>query len=217
MQILETAKHRYAAKAFDGNASITAETIQSIKELLRLSPSSVNAQPWHFLIAKSPEAKKRISTATQGPFAYNEAKVLNANLVVVFCAKTDLDESYLQKITDQEAADGRFRSEEGKAEQHTKRAGYVGLHKNKLNDLPQWTAKQTYLSVGAFLLGVAGLGLDAVPIEGFDAAVLNKEFELESKNLSSLVLVAVGHHDASDFNASLPKSRLPESEIMTEL
>lgn len=92
----------------------------------------MNAQPWHFLIAKSPEAKKRISTATQGPFAYNEAKVLNANLVVVFCAKTDLDESYLQKITDQEAADGRFRSEEGKAEQHTKRAGYVGLHKNKL-------------------------------------------------------------------------------------
>lgn len=30
-------------------------------------------------------------------------------------------------------------------------------------------AKQVYLNVGNFLLGVAAMGLDAVPIEGFDA------------------------------------------------
>ncbi len=41
-------------------------------------------------------------------------------------------------------------------------------------------AKQVYLNVGNFLLG-ACTGPDAVPIEGFDAAILDEEFGLKEK------------------------------------
>ena len=40
------------------------------------------------------------------------------------------------------------------------------MHRKDLNDDAEWMAKQVYLNVGNFLLGVAALGLDAVPIEG---------------------------------------------------
>ena len=76
--------------------------------------------------------------------------------------------------------------------------------------------KQVYLNVGNFLLGVAALGLDAVPIEGFDAAVLDEEFGLKAQGFTSVVVVPVGYHSVEDFNASLPKSRLPLSTIVTE-
>ncbi len=81
----------------------------------------------------------------------------------------------------------------------------------------EWMAKQVYLNVGNFLLGVAALGLDAVPIEGFDAAILDAEFGLKEKGYTSLVVVPVGHHSVEDFNATLPKSRLPQNITLTEV
>ncbi len=54
-----------------------------------------------------------------------------------------------------------------------------------------------------FLLGVSAMGLDAVPIEGFDAAFLDEEFGLKRKAFTSLVVVPVGHHSVEDFNATL--------------
>ncbi|EAU6570375.1 TetR family transcriptional regulator [Salmonella enterica] len=76
---------------------------------------------------------------------------------------------------------------------------------------------QVYLNVGNFLLGVAAMGLDAVPIEGFDAEVLDAEFGLKEKGYTSLVVVPVGHHSVEDFNAGLPKSRLPLETTLTEV
>lgn len=61
------------------------------------------------------------------------------------------------------------------------------------------------------------LGLDAVPIEGFDAAILDAEFGLKEKGYTSLVVVPVGHHSVEDFNATLPKSRLPQNITLTEV
>lgn len=215
MTILETAQKRYATKLFDKTRPIAPETLHAVKELLRLAPSSVNAQPWRFIIAETAAGKARVSKATEGAFAFNRSKVLDASHVVVFCARTDMDDRYLQKLTAQEAADGRFATDALRDEQHAKRAMYVKMHKDGQRDLQQWATKQIYLNVGMFLLGVAALGLDAVPIEGFDAAALDREFDLPAQGLTSAVLVAVGTRAAGDLNASLPKSRLPQEEILT--
>lgn len=214
MNIIENAKKRYATKAFDTRA-IPPETLQAVKDLLRLSPSSVNSQPWHFFMAETAEGKARLAKATEGPYAYNKQKVLNASHTVVFCARTEMNEGFLRKLTDQEAADGRFKSDAAKEEQHAKRAMYVNLHKETYKDLSLWATKQVYLNIGAFLLGVATLGLDAVPIEGFDSAIMDKELDLASQGLTSVAIVSVGYRSADDANASLPKSRLPLDETLT--
>jgi nitroreductase/dihydropteridine reductase len=78
--------------------------------------------------------------------------------------------------------------------------------------------KQVYLNIGQFLLGVATLGIDATPMEGIETKVLDEEFGLREKGYTSLVVVPLGYHNQEeDYNAVLPKSRLPYSEILTEV
>jgi nitroreductase/dihydropteridine reductase len=77
--------------------------------------------------------------------------------------------------------------------------------------------KQTYLALGTLLLAAGAYGVDATPMEGFDAARLDAEFGLRDKGLTSIVLVALGYRGEADFNAKLPKSRLPGEVVFTFL
>ena len=217
MDIISVAKKRYSTKAFDASKKLTAEQADNLKTLLQFSPSSTNSQPWHFIVASSDEGKARVAKSAAGNYVFNERKMLDASHVVVFCAKTAMDDAWLEKVVDQEAADGRFATPEAKAANHKGRTFFADMHRKDLKDDDQWMAKQVYLNVGNFLLGVGAMGLDAEPIEGFDAAVLDAEFGLKEKGVTSLVVVPVGHHSVEDFNAALPKSRLPLSEILTEI
>lgn len=217
MDIVSVALKRHSTKAFDPSKKLTAEQAEKIKTLLQYSPSSTNSQPWHFIIASTDEGKTRIAKSAAGNYVFNERKMLDASHVVVFCAKTSMDDAWLERVVDQEEADGRFPNAEAKAANHKGRTFFADMHRKTLHDDAHWMAKQVYLNVGNFLLGVAALGLDAVPIEGFDAEILDAEFGLKDKGFTSVVVVPVGHHSVEDFNASLPKSRLPLSTTLTEV
>ena len=215
MNIVEVAKARYATKKFDASKRISNKDFSQIKALLRLSPSSINSQPWHFIIADSAEGKQKIAKGAEGAYSANNPKILDASHVVLFCAKTEISDDYLQKITNQEDLDGRFPKPEGKALALKVRGFYTDLHRQDWNDVECWIQKQVYLNIGTILLGAGALGIDAVPIEGVDLDVLNKEFDLPSQGLTAVAVVALGYQAEDDFNAQLPKSRLPEEELFT--
>jgi len=217
MDIVSVALKRHSTKAFDASKKLTADQAGQLKTLLQFSPSSTNSQPWHFIVASTEAGKARVATSAAGSYVFNERKMLDASHVVVFCAKTAMDDAWLDCVVDQEEADGRFATPEAKAANNKGRRFFADMHRVELKDDDQWMAKQVYLNVGNFLLGVAAMGLDAVPIEGFDAAILDAEFGLKEKGFTSLVVVPVGHHSVEDFNASLPKSRLPLSVTLTEI
>jgi len=217
MNLIEIMERRYSTKKFDNTRKISAEDMKQIKQLLRLSASSVNTQPWHFIIASSEQGKKQISKSTQGFYAFNDEKVLTASDIVVLCARTSMDEDYLQHILEKEDQDGRFANEEIKNGMHGGRSTFVNFHKNDYNDLQYWMDKQVYLNMGSLLLGSAALGIDAVPMEGFDVKVLNEELGLTEKGFTAVALVPLGYKANDDFNAQLPKSRLSEEEVFTTI
>jgi len=216
--IVEIARKRYTTKHYNPDKKLTPRQMGAIKELLRLAPSSVNSQPWHFTIARTPAGKERIAKATEGLFAFNKTRILDAAAVLICCARTQMDDKYLQHITDKERQDGRFSGNEDiEKAQYKGRVFFTDLHRKTLKDLPEWAARQTYLNIGAFLLGVAAMGLDATPIEGFDPAILDKEFGFAKQHREAVCLIAVGHRAAHDGNASRPKSRLEAAELFTEI
>jgi len=215
MNIIESLNRRYSVKEFDATKKISNEDFNKIKDLLRLSASSVNGQPWHFVIANTDEGKKQISKSTQGFYNFNEGKVLGASQVVVFCSKTDMNEDYLLHVLETEDADGRFTEQESKNNQHMGRSMFANIHRYDSKDLQHWMEKQVYLNMGNLLLGVAALGIDAVPMEGFDAKVLDEELGLRKKGYTAIAVVGLGYRSDNDFNAKLPKSRLKEDEIIT--
>ncbi|MCA6217091.1 oxygen-insensitive NAD(P)H nitroreductase [Ideonella sp. B7] len=216
MNLAEIARRRYTTKAFDPSRTIPAETMEQLRTLLRFAPSSVNSQPWHFVIASSEPGKALVAQGTQGNFAYNAPKVMRASHVVVLCARTELGDEHLTAVLNQEDADGRFATPEAKAGQANSRGGYVKLHR-EIGDTAVWAQKQVYLALGELLLGAAALGLDACPMEGFDPAAVNAALGLNSRGLSAVVLVALGYHAEEDFNAKLPKSRLPAAAVISEI
>lgn len=217
MDTVALAKRRYTTKAYDAARRIPQATVDALLEQLRHSPSSVNSQPWHFVVADSPEGKARLAKAADGRFAYNSPKILDASHVIVFCTRTDMTEAHLNAVLEQEQADGRFRDEQARAGQDASRRGYVNLHRFDQKDLQHWMEKQTYLALGTALLGAAAHGLDATPIEGFDSKVLDAELGLREQGFTSVVVLALGYRSEQDFNAGLNKSRLPASTVFTFL
>ena len=208
---------RYSTKEFDPVKKLTSEQFEEVKTLLRMSPSSTNIQPWHFVMADTKEGKERIAKGTQGFFSFNTPKVLNASHVIVFCSRIDPDESYMQLLLDNEDKDGRYAKPEFKAQMHGGRKMFADIHRFDLKDMSHWMEKQVYLNMGALLLGVAAMGIDAVPMEGIDIKAMDEEFGLREKGYSAIGVVALGFRADTDFNATLPKSRLSESAIFTML
>jgi len=217
MNIAQVATRRYTTKAFDPARKISADDLAALRTLLRHAPSSVNSQPWHFIIAGSDEARGRIADTLKADFPYNEAKVRNASHVVVLCARESLDPAHLAAVLEQEQADGRFATPDARAAQEKSRGFYVALHQQQLKDEAAWMDRQVYLALGTLLLGAGTLGIDACPLEGFSDAAVDAALGLQEKGLHSRVMVALGYRSEEDFNARLPKSRLPEQTVITEI
>jgi nitroreductase/dihydropteridine reductase len=76
---------------------------------------------------------------------------------------------------------------------------------------------QTFIALGQLLLAAGLEGIDATPMGGFDEDVLNEEFGLTEKGFRASVVVALGYRSETDFNAKLPKSRLSDEVIFTQL
>ncbi|ELZ5940725.1 oxygen-insensitive NAD(P)H nitroreductase [Providencia vermicola] len=215
MSIIDVAMKRYSTKSFDPTKTISDDVVEKLKQLLRYSPSSVNIQPWYFIIAQSSDAKQRMAKSTAANYAFNTPKILDASHVILFCSKTNVDTAYMNKILEQEAFDGRYALDEHKTMMAGARDFFVNYHRNTQKDLSQWLKNQTFINLGSFLMGAAALGVDAVPMEGMDFAILDREFTLTEQGLEPIAMVALGYRAVDDFNAELTKSRLPEKEIMT--
>lgn len=216
MKLSALAQTRHAVKAYAPDRAVPQEAIDELLNLLRFSPSSVNSQPWHFVVAATGEGRARVALGVQAAsYAYNAPKIVQASHVIVLCARTDLDAAYLDLLLDREQADGRFRDAAARAAQQKARQGYTDLHRYEQKDLQHWMEKQVYLALGTLLLGAATLGLDATPMEGFDPRSLDQALELRPRGLTSVVLLALGYRSDADFNAALPKSRLPAETIFS--
>ncbi|WP_424000015.1 oxygen-insensitive NAD(P)H nitroreductase [Maribacter sp. IgM3_T14_3] len=219
MNLHETLDWRYTTKEYDTTKKISESDMAEVKNLLRMCPSSVNLQPWHFIVAETPEGKARIAKATEGFFHFNEPKITNASAVVLFCSRTSADDEYFKHLLEIQDKDGRFPNEDMKNRLYGAMNAFADIHKYDVKDFQHWMEKQVYLNIGSFLLGVASLQIDATPIEGLHMKVLDEEFGLREKGFTAITAVSIGYRAESDFNSTekTPKSRLPQSEIITVL
>lgn len=217
MDLLKVLQQRYTTKAYDASKVIPQPEFDQLLEVLKLTPSSINIQPWHFFVAATDSAKQRIATALVGDYAYNAPKVLNASHTIVFCSKTDINQEHLSNIIHKEAQDGRFKDQQVQQNQMNSRAFYVDYYRQMQGDISRWTENQTFIALGQLLLAAAVQGIDATPIGGFNAEILTQELKLTEQGLKPSVIVALGYRSEQDFNAPLPKSRLQREKIMSIL
>lgn len=163
---------------------------------------------------ESDEAKAKILPAI---FEFNQPRVTNASHVVLFLARNEFTDAYLKEIVDQEDKDQRFPDKEMKAANDQGRRYFVDLNSQTEAQLHDWQNRQVYIALGNLLLASAALQIDSTPIEGFDPQKLDEILNLKEKGFRSVVIASLGYRSEEDFNAKLPKSRLPFDELFTIL
>ncbi|MCL2075860.1 MAG: oxygen-insensitive NAD(P)H nitroreductase [Betaproteobacteria bacterium] len=217
MNLTEIVRNRHSCKAFDPARRISAADWAHLKAVLVNAPSAVNSQPWRFIVAQNDEGRARILKGMTAPqFAYNEPKVKNASHTVVLCARKKLDADHLNAVQEAEDQAGRYASSDIKAMVVNMRNLGVNAYREKGTEA-EWLARQVYIALGLLLLGAATLGIDACALEGFDVEALDRELGLGETGHTAVVVVTLGYRAPDDFNAALPKSRLPEALVLTEI
>jgi nitroreductase/dihydropteridine reductase len=198
MSFLEKMKTRYTVKKYNPQGSISAEQVKELQEILSLSPSSINSQPWNFIFTNNSELKNQLAEVSY----INKEKVLDCSHLIIFQVLKNT-EDFERQI------------EENLPE------GVVNYYRNRVKPkgeaaVKSWLAHQVYLSLGIFLSACAAMGIDSTPMEGiepeqYDDILKNEKYE-------TLFAVAIGQREETDANQPKfnPKTRLKAEKVIIE-
>lgn len=214
MDFLNLLQKRYATKCYDESKVVPAEVVDKIMECARLTPTAVNAQPYHFYVC-SGESKKKLY---DGVLELNQPRFASASHAIVIASKKRMDEEHLERVLAQEESDGRLPNAEIKEAQDKSRRHFCGIHV-AANDFVDWTGCQAYIALGTILYAAASYGVDTTTLEGVDFAKVDEILGLDARNETCQVVVLLGYAAADDFNAleKAPKSRLAFDDLNTFL
>lgn len=208
LNITDALRWRYAAKRMTGKI-VPGEVVDTILESAWLSPSGIGLQPYEILVITNPELKKRIL-----PIAANQAQTVESSHLLVFAPWNDYSPERINGVFDHL---NRERDQDFSVSERQRQFALSYFAKFTPEENFHHAAKQAHIALGISVLTAALLGVDATPMEGFDAPALNELLDLKSKGLRSSMLMAIGYRDElNDWNFKLKKVRKPKSEFITE-
>lgn len=207
--VISALNWRYATKKFDATKKISVSDFDTLLESVRLSPSSLGLQPWKIVVVTDAKLREKLKIAAHG-----QSQVLDASHLIVFAARKNLDEKYINSYLGNVAQIRKQRDED--------LSGYKQMilsstsTKNK-QQISEWNARQAYIALGVLLESAALLKIDACPMEGFDPIQFDTILNLTETDYSSVVIAPVGYRSLEDKYANAPKARFAKKDIIIEL
>ncbi len=205
--MLDQLNWRYATKRFDPSRRIPDETWNALEDSLVLTPSSFGLQPWRFVVVTDPAVKERLVPASWG-----QTQPAECSHYVVFAAKTDISEAYIDHYL-RRMADVRNVEVDSLSQFSGMLKGYL-LPPPAGFDVRRWTALQTYIALGNFMTCAAMLGVDTCPMEGIEPAKYDELVGLTGSGFATVVACAAGYRGEGDRHATLAKVRFDKSEVI---
>ncbi|WP_285164830.1 NAD(P)H-dependent oxidoreductase [Shewanella goraebulensis] len=214
--IITDLNNRYTAKRYDPTKRVSADDLAVIYEAMRLSASSINSQPWKFIVIESDVAKQRMHDTFANNFQFNQPHIKACSHVILFAHNPNYTREDYAKVVDKGIEDKRTKVEDREAAFGG--FAFVELNTDEQGNNASWTKSQTYLALGNTLHVLARLGIDSTTMEGVDSALIGEIFAEELGGFKCEVALAFGyHHSSEDYNANLPKSRLAKEQVLTVL
>jgi len=198
MDFKELAYQRFASKKYDGR-KIEADKLEQLKELIRITPSAFNLQPWKIMIVADKGLKEQLTSLAVG----GGTQIPTCSHLLVLCANTEWDSHINRNIEAMRKA--------GVPEENITR--YQMAFKSLFGPLSPdqrliESQKNVFLAAASAIYGAKSLGIDSCVIQGFDVVGYGKILNLPSSLVPTL-LITLGY--AAD--RPMPKSRLPQEEI----
>lgn len=205
-EIQKALEWRYATKRFDTSKKISDKDWSTLKEALKMAPSSFGMQPWKFVVVQNPQIREKLRGA-----GFNQSQFTDASHLVVFATREQIDEKFVQAYI-QRVADVRgIPSDSLGGFKSTMLETVNGPLKGK--NLP-WTQRQAYIAMGFLLETAALLQIDACPMEGFDPNAFDKILGLEGKGWKSVATVALGYRHPEDGYQNMKKVRFADETVI---
>ncbi|MBT2625451.1 nitroreductase family protein [Bacillus sp. HU-1818] len=181
---MEIMKGRRSIRSYDSSVKISKEEMTEILEEATTAPSSVNAQPWRFLVIDSPEGKEKLAPLA----SFNQTQVTTSSAVIaVFADMNNAD--YLEEIYSK-AVELGYMPQEVKDRQ----IAALTAHFEKL---PAQVNRETILIDGGLvsmqlMLTARAHGYDTNPIGGYDKENIAEAFGLEKERYVPVMLLSIG-------------------------
>ena len=213
--MLDIARARYTTKHYDAEKPLEDEKLEALLEVLRLAPSSVNIQPWHFYVIRSEAARAALMPAVKD---FNIERVREAAAVIVFAVERGISsDAYLEKLLAQEFADGRYGAGAPVEGLDKLRRTAVRAYCGGPDAGERWASEQAHIALGCLLMAAEGMGVDTTTLGGLYFEKVDEIFGIARANRKSVVAVALGYRAADDANAARPESRFPREAVTTVL
>lgn len=214
--IIEDLLWRHTSKKYDATKKIPQESLDVLFEAMRLSASSINSQPWKFIVLESDEAKERMSRTFAHKFRFNQPHVFASSQVILFAYNPRYNHDNYAEVVDKGIEDKRTKPED--KDKAFRSFMFAELNTDEIGDTSGWTKAQTYIALGNTLHTLARLRIDSTPMEGIDIELVNEEFKKELDGYQCDVALAIGYqHPEEDYNAKLPKSRRRSDSVMVKI
>ncbi|KAF6570476.1 nitroreductase family protein [Paenibacillus sp. SEL3] len=197
----EIALGRRSVKVYDPSVKISREEMTEILTEATRAPSSINLQPWRFLVIDSPEGK-----ATLAPLArFNQRQVETSSAVIAVFGDLNNFDNFEQIFG--EAVELGYMPKDIKEMQQEKVAAHFAALDPVVN-------KETVLIDGGLvsmqlMLVARAHGYDTNAIGGYEKDQIAEAFGLDKDRYVPVMLISMG----KGINDGHPSTRLPIDQI----
>jgi putative NAD(P)H nitroreductase len=181
MNVRDAVFARRSVPSFDSTVTISESEILDLLNAANLAPSSMNLQPWEYVVCHSPESKVNLQQVS-----YGQKKISEASAVVIVLGNLMHHENASQiaagniaiGITDEEKAAKFVQSAASAYEQNSQRQRDEAFRGGSL-----WAMN--------FMLIAKDAGWETAPMGGFIPEDVQKAFELPD-HLLPVLLICIG-------------------------
>lgn len=180
----QTVKERRSIRVYDPQVKISKEEMMEILDEAALAPSSLNLQPWRFLVIDSEDGKKTLKELAK----FNQRQVETSSAVIaVFVDMQSIDTT--QEIYDLAVEKGVMPADV--------RDRQVPAIQNMLKDIPyQEMRAMNFIDAGLvsmqIMLSAQARGYSTNPIGGFEKAQIAEAYGLEKDRFEPVMLISIG-------------------------
>lgn len=208
---IESLNWRYATKKYDASKKVSKEDLETLKEAVRLSVSSVGLQPYKVFIVETDEVRNKLKAAAGGN---NQNIIADSSQLFIFANQVNVGDKEVESYINNIGSTRNIAAENLKGFSDYITGFLGGLTEEQKNN---WTIKQSYIALSTLVNTAAQLKIDTTAMEGFNAEEFNTILGFDKLGLNTAVIAAIGYRHEDDATQHFKKVRKSHEELFTTL
>ncbi|HFR3836806.1 TPA: nitroreductase family protein [Streptococcus suis] len=184
---------RKSIKVYDETVTIDHEEMLEMLNKAITAPSSVNLQPWRFVVVESAAAKTKLRPMVR----FNTKQVDTASAVILIFADIK-PQDRTEVIYDRAVAEGKMPPEVRDYQVPAIKSMYDNLSPATMREVVKMDAS---LAAMQLMLVARSHGYDTNPMSGFDPEEMAATFELDPNRYIPVLMVSIGKAKGPGFDS----------------